>query len=100
MILGTVLKPSTTSPLPLLLAGPILRKTTATEVVLWLATSSPLVGRADLYISETEHIRETEHSRETGFSNEKEHSEPKQDQPFYTSSLEEHDSIQIGTHAW
>ncbi|MFS1975030.1 hypothetical protein [Vibrio splendidus] len=88
MILGTVLKPSTTSSLPLLLAGPILRKTTATEVVLWLATSSPLVGRADLYI------------RETGFSNEKEHSEPKQDQPFYTSSLEEHDSIQIGTHTW
>ncbi|MEZ8320130.1 hypothetical protein [Vibrio splendidus] len=100
MILGTVLKPSTTSSLPLLLAGPILRKTTATEVVLWLATSSPLVGRADIYISETEHIRETEHSRETGFSNEKEHAEPKQDQPFYTSSLQEHDSIQIGTHAW
>ncbi|MEZ8349817.1 alkaline phosphatase family protein [Vibrio splendidus] len=100
MILGTVLKPSTTSSLPLLLAGPILRKTTATEVVLWLATSSPLVGLADLYISETEHIRETEHSRETGFSNEKEHPEAEQDQPFYTSSLEEHDSIQIGTHAW
>ncbi|HAS27336.1 MAG TPA: hypothetical protein DCR64_18305, partial [Vibrio sp.] len=77
MILGTVLKPSTTSSLPLLLAGPILRKTTATEVVLWLATSSPLVGRADIYIRETEHIRET------GFSNEKEHAEPKQDQPFY-----------------
>ncbi|MEZ9012770.1 alkaline phosphatase family protein [Vibrio splendidus] len=94
MILGTVLKPSTTSSLPLLLAGPILRKTTATEVVLWLATSSPLVGRADLYISETEHIRET------GFSNEKEHSEEEQDQPFYTTPLEEHDSIQIGTHAW
>ncbi|MEZ8114329.1 alkaline phosphatase family protein [Vibrio splendidus] len=100
MILGTVLKPSTTSSLPLLLAGPILRKTTATEVVLWLATSSPLVGQADIYISETEHIRETERSRETGFSNEKEHAEPKQDQPFYSSSLEEHDSIQIGTHAW
>ncbi|MEZ8603458.1 hypothetical protein [Vibrio splendidus] len=100
MILGTVLKPSTTSSLPLLLAGPILRKTTATEVVLWLATSSPLVGRADLYISETKHIRETEHSLETGFSNEKEHPEAEQDQPFYTSSLEEHDSIQIGTHAW
>ncbi|PTO66369.1 hypothetical protein [Vibrio splendidus] len=100
MILGTVLKPSTTSSLPLLLAGPILRKTTATEVVLWLATSSPLVGRADIYISETEHIRETEHSLETGFSNEKEHPEAEQDQPFYTSSLEEHDSIQIGTHAW
>ncbi|PMG16307.1 hypothetical protein BCU98_14445 [Vibrio splendidus] len=94
MILGTVLKPSTTSSIPLLLAGPILRKTTATEVVLWLATSSPLVGRADLYISETEHIRET------GFSNEKEHSEAEQDQPFYTTPLEEHDSIQIGTHAW
>ncbi|MCK8071444.1 alkaline phosphatase family protein [Vibrio sp. 1CM23M] len=82
------MKPSTTSSLPLLLAGPILRKTTATEVVLWLATSSPLKGRAELHI------------QETGFSNEKEHSEAEQDLPFYTSSLEEHDSIQIGTHAW
>ncbi|MEZ9764526.1 alkaline phosphatase family protein [Vibrio splendidus] len=88
------MKPSTTSSLPLLLAGPILRKTTATEVVLWLATSSPLVGRVNIY------IRQTEHLRETGFSNEKELSDVEQDKPFYTSSLEEHDSIQIGTHAW
>ncbi|MGR5001485.1 alkaline phosphatase family protein [Vibrio celticus] len=76
------MKPSTTSSLPLLLAGPILRKTTATEVVLWLATSSPLTGRAELH---TQKIDD---------------SEAAQDQPFYTSSLEEHDSIQIGTHAW
>ncbi|UPR53411.1 alkaline phosphatase D family protein [Vibrio cyclitrophicus] len=76
------MKPSTTSSLPLLLAGPILRKTTATEVVLWLATSSPLTGRAELHIQEIGN------------------SEAEQDQPFYTSSLEEHDSIQIGTHAW
>jgi hypothetical protein len=73
------LKPSTTSSLPLLLAGPILRKTTATEVVLWLATSSPLTGRAELYTR---------------------NSDVEPDQPFYTSSLEDHDSIQIGTHAW
>ncbi|MEZ8885361.1 alkaline phosphatase family protein [Vibrio sp. 10N.222.54.F6] len=76
------MKPSTTSSLPLLLAGPILRKTTATEVVLWLATSSPLTGRAELHTQEIDD------------------SEAAQDQPFYTSSLEEHDSIQIGTHAW
>ncbi len=73
------MKPSTTSSLPLLLAGPILRKTTATEVVLWLATSSPLTGRAELYTR---------------------NSDVEPDQPFYTSSLEDHDSIQIGTHAW
>ncbi|MFL7033530.1 alkaline phosphatase family protein [Vibrio lentus] len=88
MILGTVLKPSTTSSLPLLLAGPILRKTTATEVVIWLATSSPLIGRAELYVNETDLVEEI------GQSN------VEQDQPFYTSSLEEHDSIQVGTHAW
>ena len=82
------MKPSTTSSLPLLLAGPILRKTTATEVVLWLATSSPLTGRAELYVNETDLVGEIGHSN------------VEQDQPFYTSSLEEHDSIQIGTHAW
>ncbi|ROR26688.1 hypothetical protein EDB67_102105 [Vibrio crassostreae] len=82
------MKPSTTSSLPLLLAGPILRKTTATEVVIWLATSSPLIGRAELYVNETDLVEEI------GQSN------VEQDQPFYTSSLEEHDSIQVGTHAW
>ncbi|CDT83558.1 hypothetical protein [Vibrio coralliirubri] len=76
------MKPSTTSSLPLLLAGPILRKTTATEVVLWLATSSPLTGRAELHTQEID---------DSGAA---------QDQPFYTSSLEEHDSIQVGTYAW
>ncbi|CAK2570379.1 Alkaline phosphatase family protein [Vibrio crassostreae] len=82
------MKPSTTSSLPLLLAGPILRKTTATEVVIWLATSSPLIGRAELYVNETDLVEEI------GQSN------VEQDQPFYTSSLDEHDSIQVGTHAW
>ncbi|WP_210472929.1 alkaline phosphatase family protein [Vibrio crassostreae] len=81
------MKPSTTS-LPLLLAGPILRKTTATEVVIWLATSSPLIGRVELYVNETDLVEEI------GQSN------VEQDQPFYTSSLDEHDSIQVGTHAW
>ncbi|WP_373958397.1 alkaline phosphatase family protein [Vibrio gigantis] len=87
------MKPSTTSSLPLLLAGPILRKTTATEVVLWLATSSPLTGRAELYIREKD-------LSEAGLSHETEHANVKLGQPFYTSSLEEHDSIQVGTHAW
>lgn len=64
-----------TSSLPFLLAGPILRKTTATEVVLWVVTSSPLNGKAELCT-------------------------PGQEAPFYTSPLNEHQSIQVGTHAW
>ncbi|MEZ8794085.1 alkaline phosphatase family protein [Vibrio splendidus] len=69
------MKRSTTSPLPLLLAGPILRKTTATEVVLWVVTSVPLSGTTQLFNAE-------------------------QETPFYSSSLDEQESIQVGTHAW
>ncbi|UPR56339.1 alkaline phosphatase family protein [Vibrio sp. ED004] len=69
------MKRSTTSPLPLLLAGPILRKTTATEVVLWIVTSAPLSGTTQLFNAE-------------------------QETPFYSSSLDEQESIQVGTHAW
>ena len=69
------MKRSTTSPLPLLLAGPILRKTTATEVVLWIVTSAPLSGTTQLFKAE-------------------------QETPFYSSSLDEQESIQVGTHAW
>ncbi|MCB5358166.1 metallophosphoesterase family protein [Vibrio lentus] len=69
------MKRSTTSPLPLLLAGPILRKTTATEVVLWIVTSAPLSGTTQLFNTE-------------------------QETPFYSSSLDEQESIQVGTHAW
>ncbi|OED67342.1 hypothetical protein A143_21620 [Vibrio splendidus ZS-139] len=69
------MKRSTTSPLPFLLAGPILRKTTATEVVLWIVTSSRLIGTTELFNAG-------------------------QDTPFYTSPLEEQESIQVGTHAW
>nr|WP_102525694.1 hypothetical protein [Vibrio lentus]PMI42102.1 hypothetical protein BCU45_16365 [Vibrio lentus]PMJ57474.1 hypothetical protein BCU20_14935 [Vibrio lentus] len=69
------MKRSTTSPLPLLLAGPILRKTTATEVVLWVVTSAPLSGTTQLFNAE-------------------------QETPFYSSSLDEQESIQVGTHAW
>ncbi len=64
-----------TSSLPFLLAGPILRKTTETEVVLWVVTSTPLNGNAELY-------------------------NQGQEAPFYTSPLSEHESIQVGTHAW
>ncbi|CAH6832068.1 conserved hypothetical protein [Vibrio chagasii] len=64
-----------TSSLPFLLAGPILRKTTATEVVLWVVTSTPLNGNAELY-------------------------NQGQEAPFYRSPLSEHESIQVGTHAW
>lgn len=69
------MKRSTTSPLPLLLAGPILRKTTATEVVLWVVTSTQLSGTTQLFNAE-------------------------QETPFYSSSLDEQESIQVGTHAW
>ncbi|MEZ9386506.1 alkaline phosphatase family protein [Vibrio lentus] len=69
------MKRSTISPLPLLLAGPILRKTTATEVVLWVVTSAPLSGTTQLFNAE-------------------------QETPFYSSSLDEQESIQVGTHAW
>lgn len=64
-----------TSSLPFLLAGPILRKTTKTEVVLWVVTSTPLNGNAELY-------------------------NQGQEAPFYRSPLSEHESIQIGRHAW
>ncbi|MDA0147351.1 alkaline phosphatase D family protein [Vibrio sp. LaRot3] len=37
------------STLPLILAGPILRKTTANELVLWLVTSQPLQATFELY---------------------------------------------------
>lgn len=69
------MKRSTTSTLPLLLAGPILRKTTATEVVLWVVTSAPLSGTTELFNAE-------------------------QATPFFTSPLVEQESIQVGTHAW
>ncbi|MDN3630343.1 alkaline phosphatase family protein [Vibrio lentus] len=69
------MKRSTISSLPLLLAGPILRKTTATEVVLWIVTSAPLSGTTQLFNAE-------------------------QETPFYSSSLDEQESIQVGTHAW
>ncbi|MFA0141757.1 alkaline phosphatase family protein [Vibrio kanaloae] len=69
------MKRSTTSSLPFLLAGPILRKTTATEVVLWIVTSSPLTGTTKLFNA-------------------------RQEAPFYTSQLDEQESIQVGTHAW
>ncbi|MDV5170264.1 alkaline phosphatase D family protein [Photobacterium rosenbergii] len=50
----TVESPSNTTqvnsqPLPLILAGPILRKVTPKELTLWFAVSSPLEGRFVLY---------------------------------------------------
>ncbi|KAA8600115.1 alkaline phosphatase family protein [Vibrio cyclitrophicus] len=69
------MKRLTTSSLPFLLAGPILRKTTANEVVLWMVTSSQPTGSTELFNAE-------------------------QDSPFYSSPLDEQGSIQVGTHAW
>lgn len=43
------MKHSTPETLPLLIAGPILRKTTKDEVVIWVVTSQPLLGTVSLY---------------------------------------------------
>ncbi|RJX69529.1 alkaline phosphatase family protein [Vibrio sinensis] len=37
------------SPIPLILAGPILRKTTPDELVFWFVTSEPLIGHFQLF---------------------------------------------------
>lgn len=64
-----------TPPLPLVIAGPILRKTTRHEVVLWLVTSRPLIG--------TFEIREEDGN-----------------DPLLQESLDEHHQIQVGDYAW
>lgn len=63
------------SSLPFLLAGPILRKTTASEVNLWLTTSAPFQGTLSLYSG-------------------------KHGSPIYESSQTDIQSIQVGKHAW
>ncbi|MGC9403818.1 alkaline phosphatase D family protein [Vibrio genomosp. F10 str. 9ZC157] len=61
--------------LPLILSGPILRKCTSSEVTIWLAVSSPLVGHVELF--------------RQGIST-----------PFMRATLEEGEHIQIGERAW
>ena len=61
--------------LPLLLAGPILRKCTATELTLWLVTSAPLEACFSLF-------------------------HPGDEQPFYSENITAGEQVQIGRFAW
>ncbi|MGF1684199.1 alkaline phosphatase D family protein [Photobacterium minamisatsumaniensis] len=63
------------SSLPLVLAGPILRKCTKTELTLWLAVSAPLAGTFELYRG-GEHVA------------------------FYQVDLSDGEHIQLGEQAW
>lgn len=62
-------------PLPLVIAGPILRKCSAKEITLWLTTSRPLSGNVFLYYA-------------------------KQQQPFFTHQICAGEQVQIGRNAW
>lgn len=67
---------SPTTVLPLIIAGPILRKVTPTEITLWIVTSEPLVGEFELFDK-----REPETA-------------------IFSASIENEQQIQIGVHAW
>ena len=43
-----------TVPLPVILSGPIVRRTTPTELVIWLCTSRPLDWVLELYLAGTD----------------------------------------------
>ncbi|MZI95421.1 alkaline phosphatase family protein [Vibrio sp. CAIM 722] len=74
--------------LPLLLAGPIIRKCSSDEVVIWLATSEPLQGNVEL------------------FSRSSSDEQSQQQTPFFSASIEETvetaypNRFQIGSKAW
>ncbi|CAM2886687.1 alkaline phosphatase D family protein [Vibrio mytili] len=61
--------------LPLIIAGPILRKVTASEVNIWLVTTEPLQGSVEIIDL---------HSKQT----------------HYSASLDQHQSLQVGQRAW
>ncbi|NBI56172.1 alkaline phosphatase D family protein [Photobacterium alginatilyticum] len=66
---------SSSENLPLLLAGPILRKCTARELTLWLVTSEPLAATFSLYY-------------------------PEDDEPFFSEQITTAEQIQVGQAAW
>ncbi|WP_295890826.1 alkaline phosphatase D family protein [uncultured Vibrio sp.] len=66
---------TTNAPLPLVLAGPILRKCTKNQITLWLSVSSKLKGQFELY--------------QLG-----------ENTPFVSHDLEKGEHIQIGERAW
>ncbi|GLO61111.1 hypothetical protein MACH09_16190 [Vibrio sp. MACH09] len=61
--------------IPLLLSGPIIRKSTASQLTFWLATSQPLQGSVSLYF-------------------------PDQKSPFFEKTITESEQIQLGHSAW
>ena len=65
----------TTDPLPLIVAGPILRKVTAKELTLWLVTTRQLDADFCVFLG-------------------------KDEQPFYEAKFDLAHQIQIGKHAW
>ena len=69
------MKLSKTSPLPLLIAGPILRKTTKNEVALWLVTSQPIKGEVLFF-------------------------HPSEREAFFRYDAAQAESIRVGIHAW
>ncbi|MGR5149785.1 alkaline phosphatase D family protein [Photobacterium alginatilyticum] len=66
---------SSSANLPLLLAGPILRKCTAKELTLWLVTSEPLVATFSLFY-------------------------PEEVEPFFSEPIATSEQIQVGQSAW
>ncbi len=69
------MKLSKTSQLPLLIAGPILRKTTVNEVALWLVTSQPIKGEVLFF-------------------------HPSEREAFFHYDAAQAESIRVGIHAW
>ncbi len=61
--------------LPLIVAGPILRKVTSSEVNLWLVTTKPLEGSIEIIDASTEYL-------------------------YYSENLKQLTQIQIGQRAW
>lgn len=62
-------------PLPVFLAGPILRRTTQDEICLWAVTSAPLQAEFQLYRSG-------------------------QDTPFFTDRFQQHKQVRLGQHCY
>ncbi|GHA40799.1 alkaline phosphatase D family protein [Photobacterium aphoticum] len=73
--------PNTVQPLPLILAGPILRQVTAQQITLWLTVSQPLEGSVQVYQDDplSSSLSET---------------------PFFSGDLATGEHIQIGQRAW
>ncbi|MCG7495386.1 alkaline phosphatase family protein [Vibrio sp. Of7-15] len=67
---------SSTTDLPLIIAGPILRKVTPTEITVWIVTTEPLIGKFELF------------------------SKHEPNSAIFSAPMKNEQQIQIGTHAW